>query len=98
MPATGADCCNLITSAPHVTAVTVGGARRGRLRYVAERRGFLATLLIAPAVLFIGALVALPLGLAVYLSFTDATAGSLSGPWIGLHNFKHELNDPIFVD
>jgi len=78
--------------------VAVGAGRRRRLRYVTERRGFLATLLIAPAVLFIGSLVAAPLILAIYLSFTDATAGSLTGPWIGLANFRHELNDPIFVD
>jgi multiple sugar transport system permease protein len=68
------------------------------LRYVTERRGFLATALISPAVLFIAALVGLPLGLAVYLSFTDATAGSLSGRWIGLGNFRRELHDSIFVD
>jgi multiple sugar transport system permease protein len=81
-----------------MAAVAVGASRRRRLRYVTERRGFLATLLIAPAVIFIGALVAVPLGLAIYLSFTDATAGSLSGPWVGLANFRHELSDPIFVD
>src|SRR5436853_1019692 len=74
------------------------GSRLGGLRYVAERRGVLAALLISPAVLFIGALVGAPLLLAVYLSFTDATAGSLTGPWIGLANFRHELRDPIFVD
>jgi multiple sugar transport system permease protein len=39
-----------------------------------------------------------PLVLAIYLSFTDATAGSLSGPWIGLGNYRRELHDPIFVD
>jgi multiple sugar transport system permease protein len=81
-----------------MAAVAVGGSRRHRLRYVAERRGFLATLLISPAVLFIGLLVGAPLALAIYLSFTDATAGSLSGPWIGLRNFRHELSDPVFVD
>ena len=81
-----------------MAAVAVGGSRRRRLRYVTERRGFLATLLISPAVLFIGVLVGAPLVLAIYLSFTDATAGSLSGPWLGLGNFRHELNDPIFVD
>src|SRR5881227_2740503 len=81
-----------------MAAVAVGGSRRRRLRYVTERRGFLATLLISPSVLFIGALVGAPLVLAIYLSFTDATAGSLSGPWLGLGNFRHELNDPIFVD
>jgi multiple sugar transport system permease protein len=74
------------------------GSRRRRLRYVAERRGFLAALLISPAVLFIAVLVGAPLVLAIYLSFTDATAGSLSGKWVGLANFRHELRDPIFVD
>jgi len=66
------------------------------LRYVAERRGFLATLLISPAVLFIAALVGAPLVLAIYLSLTDATAGSLGGKWVGLANFRHELSDPVF--
>ena len=74
------------------------GNRRLRLRYLPERRGFLATVLIAPAVLFIGALVGAPLVLAGYLSLTDATAGSLGGKWVGLANFRHQLNDPIFVD
>src|SRR5881275_273269 len=79
-----------------MAAVAVGGSRRRRLRYVTERRGFLATLLISPAVLFIGALVGAPLVLAIYLSFTDAQAGSLTGRWVGLANFRHALRDPIF--
>src|SRR6266487_6899333 len=81
-----------------MAAVAVGGSRRRRLRYVTERRGFLATLLISPAVLFILALVGAPLVLAAYLSFTDAQAGSLTGKWVGLANFRHELSDPIFRD
>ncbi|MDP9300654.1 MAG: sugar ABC transporter permease [Actinomycetota bacterium] len=76
-------------------AVAAAGSRR-RLRYVAERRGFLATLLISPAVLVIGALVGVPLVLAAYLSFTDARAGSLTGKWVGLANFRRALHDPIF--
>jgi multiple sugar transport system permease protein len=72
------------------------GSRLGRLRYVAERRGFLATVLISPAVLFVGVLVGVPLGLAIYLSFTDATAGSLTGPWVGLHNFRQAVDNPVF--
>jgi multiple sugar transport system permease protein len=72
------------------------GSRRSRLRYVAERRGFLATLLVSPAVILIGALVGVPLVLAVYLSFTDAQAGSLTGKWVGLANFRSALHDPIF--
>jgi multiple sugar transport system permease protein len=74
----------------------VGGSRRRRLRYVAERRGVLATLLISPAVLFIGALVGAPLVLAVYLSFTNAQAGSLTGKWVGLANFRAAWRDPVF--
>jgi multiple sugar transport system permease protein len=77
---------------------TAGGERRPQLRYLSERRGFLATILIAPAVIFIGALVGAPLVLAVYLSLTDATSGSLGGEWVGLGNFREQLNDQIFVD
>jgi multiple sugar transport system permease protein len=75
---------------------TTGGSRRTRLRYITERRGFLATLLISPAVLLIAALVGAPLVLAIYLSFTDATAGSLTGKWVGLDNFRQALHDPVF--
>ena len=79
--------------------MSLAGAQRSRnrkLRYAAERRGVLAALLISPAVLFIGVLVGVPLVLAIYLSFTDATAGSLSGKWVGLRNFTDALHDPIF--
>jgi multiple sugar transport system permease protein len=82
---------------PHMGVVAaVAGSRRRRLRYVTERRGFLATLLVSPAVLLIAALVGVPLVLAAYLSFTDAQAGSLTGRWIGLDNFRRALHDPIF--
>ena len=37
--------------------------------------------------MFIVLLVGVPLGLAVYLSLTNATSGSLSGTWVGLQNF-----------
>jgi multiple sugar transport system permease protein len=82
---------------PHMGVVAAAaGSRRRRLRYVTERRGFLATLLVSPAVLVIGGLVGVPLVLAAYLSFTDAQAGSLTGRWVGLENFRRALNDPIF--
>jgi multiple sugar transport system permease protein len=77
-------------------AVAAAGGSRKRLRYVAERRGFLATLLISPAVILIAVLVGGPLLLAGYLSFTDAQAGSITGKWIGLANFRRVLHDPIF--
>src|ERR1041385_665188 len=78
---------------------SVAAPERGRLtglRYVTERRGCLATILISAAVLFIGVLVGVPLGLAIYLSLTDATAGSLTGPWVGLRNFRNAVENPVF--
>ena len=53
-------------------------------------------MLIGPAVLFIVLLVGVPLGLAVYLSLTNATAGSLTGHWVGFHNFVDVWNTPNF--
>ena len=64
-----------------------GQSRRRRWGDLLEERRFLAPALIGPAVLFIVLLVGVPLGLAVYLSLTNATSGSLSGSWVGLHNF-----------
>jgi len=49
-------------------------------------------------VLVIGVLVGVPFVLAIYLSFTDATAGSLTGKWVGLANFRNQLHDQIFRD
>jgi multiple sugar transport system permease protein len=81
-----------------MSTVAASAARPRRLRYVAERRGVLATLLISPSVLFILALVGAPLVLAVELSFTDATAGSLSGKWVGLRNFRDLVSSAEFRD
>jgi len=67
-----------------------------RKRYLLENRRFLAGALIAPAVVFIVLLVGIPLALAIYLAFTDASSGSLSGNWVGLQNFTEEWKDEIF--
>jgi multiple sugar transport system permease protein len=69
---------------------------RRRRRQLLEQRRYLAPALIAPAILFIALLVGAPLVLAAYLSLTDATAGALSGAWVGLDNFRSEWSDPNF--
>src|SRR5829696_1874535 len=69
---------------------------RGRWRDALEERRFLAGVLIAPAVLFIAVLVLAPLLLAIYLSLTDATAGSLSGDFVGLRNYTEAWDSPNF--
>ena len=58
-----------------------------RRRDILEERRFLGPALIAPAVIFIAVLVGAPLILAVYLSLTDATAGSLSGKFVWFQNY-----------
>ena len=68
----------------------------GRWSNLLEERRFLAGVLIAPAVIFILVLVGGPLLLALYLSLTDATGGTLSGDFVGLDNFRHAWADPNF--
>jgi multiple sugar transport system permease protein len=88
-----------------VAAVADAQRPRGRWRDALEERRFLAPLLISPAVLYIVLLVGAPLGLALYLSLTDATAGSLTGHFVGMHNyadvwhsenFRRALRNTIF--
>jgi multiple sugar transport system permease protein len=75
------------------------GQRVGlRWRDRLEDQRLLATVLIAPAVVFIVLLVGGPLLLAIYLSFTNAIAGSLTGDFIGLDNFTREWSNPVFRD
>jgi multiple sugar transport system permease protein len=81
-----------------LTSVAATGVRSRRRRDLFERKGFLAAFLISPAVLFIGALVGAPLVLAIYLSLTDATAGSLTGKWVGFANFTGAWHDQVFRD
>ena len=69
---------------------------RRRRRDLLEERRFLAPALIAPAVLFVGLLVFAPLVLSVYLSFTNATAGSLSGDFVGFENYANQWDDENF--
>jgi multiple sugar transport system permease protein len=81
-----------------VEAAAVARPRARRWGNVLERQGVLASVLISPAVIFIAALVAGPLALSVYLSFTNATAGSLTGDWVGTENFRHEWSNQSFQD
>jgi multiple sugar transport system permease protein len=78
-----------------VEAAAVTRPRGRRRTNVFERQGVFASALIAPAVVFVTALVGGPLALAIWLSFTNATSG-LHGKWVGLENFRHEWSNPAF--
>jgi multiple sugar transport system permease protein len=70
--------------------------RARRFRSALESRRVLAPALIAPAIIFMGLVVGVPLGWAVYLSLTDAVGGSLSGNWVGFDNFTAAWEDANF--
>ena len=67
-----------------------------RWRHALESRRVLAPLLIAPAVIFMVLVVGVPFVWAIYLSFTDAIGGSLSGNWVGFDNFTNAWQDENF--
>jgi multiple sugar transport system permease protein len=71
-------------------------SRVGHWRHALESRRVLAPLLIAPAVVFMALVVGVPFVWAIYLSFTDAIGGSLTGHWVGFDNFTNAWQDDNF--
>jgi multiple sugar transport system permease protein len=68
----------------------------GRRATLADREGFLASLFLLPAVVYIIALVAIPLLLALAFAFSDVTVGDPSFDWVGFRNFDAIFDDPVF--
>ncbi len=65
-------------------------------RYWFDREGVLGPLLLLPAVVYIIALVGVPLVLAVLYSFSDVTVGDQSIDFVGLKNFQAATSSPTF--
>jgi multiple sugar transport system permease protein len=57
----------------------------------------LGKLLLAPALAYIFVLVALPFLLALFLSLTNSSAGSLDFSFVGLQNFKSVVGNAVFL-
>jgi multiple sugar transport system permease protein len=57
----------------------------------------LGKILLAPALAYIFLLVAIPFLLAVFLSLTNSSAGSLDFSFVGLQNFRSVLSSPVFL-
>src|SRR3989442_10574474 len=68
-----------------------------RRRTLADREEVLAGAMLAPALGYVILLVGVPFVLAIVLSFSNATAGSLRFGWAGLRNYAAILADPIFL-
>ena len=66
-------------------------------RTLADREDVLGALMLSPALAYVVLLVGVPFVLAILLSFSNATAGSLRFGWVGLRNYAAILTDPIFL-
>jgi multiple sugar transport system permease protein len=67
-----------------------------RKRYLLDRDGVLAPLMLLPSIVYIVALVAIPFFLAIAYSLSDVTVGDPSFDYVGLRNFRAVLRDPVF--
>jgi multiple sugar transport system permease protein len=66
-------------------------------RTLADRADVLGGVMLAPALVYVILLVGVPFALAIVLSFSNATAGSLRFEWVGFRNYVAILGDPIFL-
>ncbi len=71
-------------------------ARRVVVRYRLRGDRLLGPLMLAPAIVYIVALVGLPFLLAIYLSLSNATTGSQTLQYVGLTNFFRAIDSSIF--
>src|SRR6267143_95444 len=80
---------NTPTAVPAAPALTAGETIRR-----SDRR--LGVLMLAPALIYIALLVAIPFLLALVLSLTNSSAGSLEFSFVGLQNFKNVVASAVF--
>ncbi|HHW33549.1 MAG TPA: sugar ABC transporter permease [Paracoccus solventivorans] len=69
--------------------------RPSRWRRLVESRGGLGLLFMLPAAVFLLCFLTYPLGLGVWLGFTDTRIGR-AGSFIGLENYQWLADDPVF--
>ena len=67
----------------------------GWLVRVFEIKAVLVIACLFPAVALLMTFLTYPLGLGIFLAFTDTTIGR-SGQWVGLENFEYLLEDPLW--
>ena len=63
---------------------------------IRDQSGLLAKLMIAPAILYVVAMIGIPFILALMYSLSDATTGEPNFRFVGLRTFGAALADPVF--
>ncbi len=67
----------------------------GWLARLFDNKAFLIVICLLPAVGLLLTFLTYPLGLGIFLAFTDTTIGR-GGQWVGVENFEYLLEDPLF--
>jgi multiple sugar transport system permease protein len=83
-----------------VTTASAAGWTRaqsqpGWLTRLFDWKPFLIFVCLLPAVGLLTVFLTYPLGLGIWLAFTDSTIGR-TGVWVGLENFEYLMEDPLF--
>src|SRR6201986_4574618 len=68
---------------------------RSRLARLLDSKPFLIVVCLAPAIGLLTVFLTYPLGLGIWLAFTDTTIGR-RGVFVGLENFQYLLTDPLW--
>lgn len=71
--------------------------RVGIMGRLVDSERWLGSFMIAPAVIYIVALVGVPFFLAIFYSLSDVTVGSTGMKYVGLTNFRHLIDDTTFI-
>lgn len=85
-------------SGPPISADDIPPPRMPRRIGIADRDGIVGTIMLAPAVIYVFALVAIPFFLAIALSLSDATVGDPTiHHFVGLANFISVVHEAAFI-
>ncbi len=84
-----------VTAAPASAAWSKVRQQPGWLVRLFDYKPFLIVACLLPALGLLGVFLTYPLGLGIFLAFTDTTIGR-RGIWVGLENFEYLFTDPIF--
>ena len=78
-----------------ITDQLVERARPNALARLFDNKMFLIVVCLMPAIGLLMVFLSYPLGLGIWLAFTDTTIGR-RGAFIGLENFQYLLTDPLW--
>lgn len=81
---------------PAVRDSTQGNALAAHSHRLVDSEKWLGLVMIAPAIVYIAALIGIPLVMAILYSMSDVSTGDPSLDYAGLRNFRAAFADPVF--